>query len=84
MIPMAKSRAFFDLPIAGNSWVLVGDAAGHVSPLTAEGIGHAGRGGLLAEQAIIDGSPGRYQPDWNELYGAGLRRSVLLQNCVGR
>ncbi len=84
MIPMAKSKAFFDLPIAGHNWVLVGDAAGHVSPLTAEGIGHAGRDGLLAAQAIIEGCPSRYHSDWNDLHGAGFRRSVSLQNRIGR
>ncbi len=75
-IPMAKDPSFFDLPIAGAGWALIGDAAGHVHPWTGEGIGNAARGGILAAEAILGGRVTDFQEMWQASFGAGLRKSA--------
>ncbi len=77
-IPMAKDPSFFELPVAGPGWALIGDAAGHVHPWTGEGIGHAVRGGILAAQAILGGSVADYQGMWETSFGAALHKSARL------
>ena len=77
-IPMAKDAAFFDIPIAGAGWALIGDAAGHVHPWTGEGIGNAAHGGMLAAEAILGGHVTDYQEMWEASFGAGLRKSARL------
>jgi flavin-dependent dehydrogenase len=55
--------------------VAVGDAAGLVDPLTAEGISPAIRSGRLAAEAILDAD---LRPDYvDRLYEQRLRRQVL-------
>ena len=44
---------------AGDGWMLLGDAAGLVDPITREGIYFALRSGLLAAQALAATSPAR-------------------------
>ncbi len=48
---------FFELPSAGENWILIGDAAGHVDPITGEGILYALWSGKLAAEAIIRNEP---------------------------
>ncbi len=77
-IPLAKDSAFFDAPMAGEGWALIGDAAGHVHPWTGEGIGNAARGGILAARAILGGRITDYREMWEASFGAGLRKSARL------
>lgn len=59
-------------PVAGSNWVIVGEAAGLVNPVTGEGIDLALRSGLLAGETIAqDIRTGR--PD-HTAYGSALRR----------
>jgi geranylgeranyl reductase family protein len=44
---------------AGDGWMLLGDAAGLVDPITREGIFFALRSGMLAASALHKGNPGR-------------------------
>ncbi len=81
-IPMAKEASFFDIPIAGAGWALIGDAAGHVHPWTGEGIGHAARGGMLAADAILGGKITDYQEMWEASFGRALRKSARLFKYV--
>jgi geranylgeranyl reductase family protein len=67
-LPLASHREFFDRPTAGDDWLLVGDAAGHVDPLTGEGIWYAMWGARLAAEAILAGRPGSYHAAWQEAY----------------
>ena len=54
-IPSLPVRAWADGVPAGERWLLVGDAAGLVDPLTREGIYYALRSGQLAAQALLGG-----------------------------
>jgi len=38
---MAQDASLWDAPCAGQGWALLGEAAGHVHPLTDEGIAYA-------------------------------------------
>jgi flavin-dependent dehydrogenase len=54
MLPCASDPDFFMLPCAGEDWILVGDAAGHVDPITGAGILYALWSGELAAEVIKD------------------------------
>jgi geranylgeranyl reductase family protein len=48
---------------SGDGWMLLGDAAGLVDPITREGIFFAIRSGMLAAQALASPSPARVYAD---------------------
>ena len=54
-IPTLRSRDFRRNRIAGPSWLLLGDAAGLVDPLTREGIYYALLSGVWAAEALLTG-----------------------------
>jgi len=54
---MAAADLDWSLPLGGNRWLLVGDAAGLVDPLTREGIFYALCSGALAAEAAATGVP---------------------------
>jgi len=76
--PCIVSPALFDGRTAGANWMLVGDAAGHINPVTGEGIRYALRGGRLAAEAILDGSPHSYRDRWEADFGEVLRWGARL------
>jgi geranylgeranyl reductase len=77
-VPCVVSPAGFDRPTAGDTWLLVGDAAGHVNPVTGEGIRYALRGGRLAARAILDGRPISFHDRWEADFGSTLRWGARL------
>jgi geranylgeranyl reductase family protein len=56
-IPSLSARDFEALDVAGPGWLLVGDAAGLVDPITREGISFALQSAAHAADAIASGSP---------------------------
>jgi len=56
-IPSLPLQAWGDGVPAGRRWMLTGDAAGLVDPLTREGIYYALRSGELAAQALLGAGP---------------------------
>ena len=72
MLPSASDPQFFNLPCAGPNWILIGDAAGHVDPITGGGILYALWGGELAAQAIIEENPKSFDMKWKKEYGKTL------------
>ncbi len=56
-IPTLRGLDFERERPAGSRWLLVGDAAGLVDPLTREGIYFALRSGELAAEGVLNGSP---------------------------
>jgi geranylgeranyl reductase family protein len=65
---------------AGDGWMLLGDAAGLVDPITREGIFFALRSGMLAASSLTSGSPARAYADAvrDELHDE-LRRAARLK-----
>jgi geranylgeranyl reductase family protein len=74
LLPWAKDPSFFALPGAGKDWLLIGDAAGHVDPLTGEGILYALWSGMLAASAILGNDLRQYDELWREYYGWQLMK----------
>jgi len=72
MIPSASNPNFFKLPCAGANWILIGDAAGHVDPISGGGILYALWGGELAAQAIESQNPKSFDKTWKKAYGGIL------------
>ena len=79
LLPRASTPEFFNIPCAGKNWLLVGDAAGHVNPLTGEGIPYALWSAELAAQAITSGDLRLYDSLWRDEYGKDLKRAVALK-----
>jgi len=72
LIPVITRKDFFDLPCSGNNWALIGDAAGHVNPISGVGITYAMKGGLLCGSALLDGDVHLFDEYWREEYGEEL------------
>jgi geranylgeranyl reductase family protein len=76
MLPSVSDPAFFKLPCAGEDYILIGDAAGHVDPISGGGIMYALWDGELAAQAIIQGNPKSFDDKWRKAFG-----SILAERC---
>lgn len=68
LIPNFKDVKSLTQPTAGTNWILIGDAAGHVNPITGEGIFYALADGKLAAQAIANNSPEQFNKLWNDKF----------------
>jgi geranylgeranyl reductase family protein len=79
-IPSLESRDVDVEQPAGDGWLLLGDAAGLVDPITREGIFFALRSGILAAAALCAASPPRVYADAvrDELHDE-LRRAARLK-----
>jgi geranylgeranyl reductase family protein len=75
-LPSASNPEFFNLPCAGKDWLLIGDAAGHVDPISGGGILYALWGAKLAAQAIGKGDVTSYDTLWRQAYG-----EYLIESC---
>jgi geranylgeranyl reductase family protein len=81
-IPNIKNLKTLQIPVAGSSWILIGDAAGHVSPASGEGIAYALLDGELAAQAVIEDNPQTFNELWKEAYGKSLFVGVKLSKWI--
>ena len=68
-IPSLAARDFDDEQPAGDDWMLLGDAAGLVDPITREGIFFALRSGTLAARALV-------APSAAQMYAASIRDEI--------
>ena len=83
LLPLARDPSLWDTPCAGPGWALLGDAAGHVQPITGEGIAYALWSAELLAQAFAAGNPLAYEEMWRARYGQGLARaSETLRTSV--
>jgi geranylgeranyl reductase family protein len=76
MLPSVSDPGFFSLPCANERWVLIGDAAGHVDPISGGGIIYALWGGSLVAKAIKENDPKSYDCLWKEEFGG-----TLIERC---
>lgn len=74
LIPKASSPDFFKQPCAGSNWLLIGDAAGHVDPVSGKGILYALWSAELASQALVASDLRIYDLLWREEYGREFMR----------
>ena len=79
MLPSASNPNFFKLPCAGANWILIGDAAGHVDPISGGGILYALWGGELAAQAIESKNLKSFDKTWKKAYGR-----ILEERCKNK
>jgi len=75
-----KDPSFFDEPCCGENWLLIGDAAGHVDPLTGEGIPYALWGAELASEAIRRGDILSFDTHWKQAYGKDLINACKMHD----
>lgn len=80
LVPAIRNPVFWRIPCAGENWAVIGDAAGHVHPITGEGISYALLSAHLAAQAIIAGDLAEYDHAWRAAYGTTLHRASALLN----
>ena len=73
LVPSAISEDFFDTNCAGEKWILIGDAAGHVDPISGEGILYALWSASLAAECITKNQFETYDKLWRKEYGKYLR-----------
>lgn len=90
LLPSAQDPSFFDQPVCGADWMLLGDAAGHVEPILGEGLYFAMESGRLGAEAVLSGDIKSYDQLWRRSYGDRLirgarERKVLMQmaKCFG-
>jgi flavin-dependent dehydrogenase len=78
LLPMAHDTRLSDCPCAGPNWALLGDAAGHVHPLTGEGIVYALWSAELLAEGLGNGDPQLYESRWRQEYGSLLMASSAM------
>ena len=79
-IPSLGAADFDDERPAGEGWMLLGDAAGLVDPITREGIYFAVRSGMLAAAALATPHPAqRYTESVRDELHDELRRAARLK-----
>nr|WP_242516734.1 geranylgeranyl reductase family protein [Corynebacterium mendelii] len=70
--------------VAGDNWMLIGDAAACVNPLNGEGIDYALETAELAVR-LLDGQPGAgFTGSWPALLGATYGRAFTLARLLAR
>ncbi len=79
LLPFIDSPDFFNLPTTGHNWILIGDAAGHVNPITGEGIYYAMMGAKLAAEAFLEGDIFKFEKYWRNKYGGDLYWGARLK-----
>jgi len=80
-IPSLSAADFTSVPLAGDGWLTIGDAAGLVDPITREGIYFALQSALVAADALSrDGAPHlRYTEQVRDEMGADLAAAAALK-----
>ena len=82
LIPNVKDTKIFNTQLAGTNWALIGDAGGHVDPISGEGILYALLDGELAAQAIAENTPKYYDKMWKKTYGINLFAAIKMRKWI--
>jgi len=61
ILPSLREEVFSDVPVDGEGWALIGDAAGFVDPITGEGLYYSMRSAELLSQALLADEPESYR-----------------------
>jgi flavin-dependent dehydrogenase len=79
-LPSLRAGTFNTRPVAGDGWLLVGDAAGLCDPITGEGIAYAFKSAALAAEAIICGDLNIFTEKLRSEVISNLQRAALLKD----
>ncbi|MCK4634451.1 MAG: geranylgeranyl reductase family protein [Candidatus Aenigmarchaeota archaeon] len=82
LVPTITDTNFFKIPCTGENWVLIGDAAGHVDPISSEGISYAFWSGELASKSIIKNNHREFDSMWRSEYGENLTKAIKLKSLM--
>jgi geranylgeranyl reductase family protein len=83
-VPTLSEQTWKNLRVNGSNWALIGDAAGFVDPVTAEGIYYALRSADLLAAAIQAGNLDLFHQSWREDFGNDLARGSALRESFYR
>jgi|SRR5579862_2439497 len=61
ILPSLRAETFSKVPVDGEGWAFIGDAAGFVDPITGEGLYYAMRSAELLCQALLAEEPEHYR-----------------------
>jgi geranylgeranyl reductase family protein len=61
ILPALRTKSLDELEVSGDGWMIVGDSAGLVDPMTGEGLYYALRSGELCAKALLDDFPAQYK-----------------------
>jgi geranylgeranyl reductase family protein len=81
-IPNIKSVKILYIQTAGPTWVLIGDAAGRVHPISGEGLLYALVSGEFAAEAISKNNMLLYETLWRQGYGLKLLLATKLRKWI--
>jgi geranylgeranyl reductase family protein len=82
LMPRARTANFFKTPCTGENWMLLGDAAGHIDPISGEGILYALWSAELAAKAIVAGNHREFDAMWREEYSHRLIASIKFRGLL--
>lgn len=78
-IPTLRATTLKRQLVGGESWALVGDAAGFVDPITAEGIAYALRSAELLAESLLAWAPAAYSQACRVDFGCELIQAARLK-----
>jgi flavin-dependent dehydrogenase len=84
LVPTLGESTWKTLRVSGPDWALIGDAAGFVDPLTAEGIYYALRSADLLSRAIEARDLELFHRKWREDFGDDLVRAAAIRERLYR
>jgi flavin-dependent dehydrogenase len=79
-IPCLGRRRLAQQRVCGDSWALLGDAAGFTDAITAEGIHYALRSAELLAESFRRGEPAGYEAAWRHDFGSDLYRAAAWRD----
>jgi geranylgeranyl reductase family protein len=80
MVPSASEVSFFRQYCCGADWILIGDAAGHVDPISGGGIMYALWDGELAADAIVSNKIDSFDKLWRSAFGQRLEQRCRIKD----
>jgi flavin-dependent dehydrogenase len=79
-IPCLSRESLVNQRVCGETWALLGDAAGFTDGITAEGIYYALRSAELLAESIRRGSPPLYEAAWRSEFMADLETAAAWRD----
>ena len=61
ILPAFRAQTLDQMEVCGDGWMMIGDSAGLVDPITGEGLYYALRSAELCAEALLMGEPARYR-----------------------